>query len=185
MRVEQNRELVATGAGDKFDLEQAEANVNELEGQLATARGDEAQVAQKLAGAGRRRAQQVAAEARRARCDGEYAQVAQIRAQLENARWELDQTTRLRAGRRLRDQPAAAAGRVRRRLPVHAGDDVGRGDLPGRRALRQNELHQVEPGNEAEFALKTYPGRIIKAKVDSIVWAQGQGQVRAVGHAAA
>ena len=40
----------------------------------------------------------------------------------------------------------------------------------------QNELTQVKPGNEAEVALETYPGRIIKAKVDSIVWAQGQGQ---------
>ena len=36
---------------------------------------------------------------------------------------------------------------------------------------------RVEPGNEAEFNLNAYPGRIIKAKVDSIVWAQGQGQV--------
>ena len=41
----------------------------------------------------------------------------------------------------------------------------------------QNELHAIEPGNEAEFTLNTYPGRIIKASVDSIVWAQGQGQV--------
>jgi multidrug resistance efflux pump len=41
----------------------------------------------------------------------------------------------------------------------------------------QNELHQVEPGDEAEIALETYPGRIIKASVDSIVWAQGQGQI--------
>ena len=38
-------------------------------------------------------------------------------------------------------------------------------------------MRLVEPGNDAEFALKTYPGKIIKAKVDSIVWAQGQGQV--------
>jgi len=41
----------------------------------------------------------------------------------------------------------------------------------------QNELHKIEPGDEAEFTLLTYPGQIIKAKVDSIVWAQGQGQV--------
>jgi multidrug resistance efflux pump len=41
----------------------------------------------------------------------------------------------------------------------------------------QNELHQVAPGDEAEIALKTYPGRILKAEVDSIVWAQGQGQI--------
>jgi multidrug resistance efflux pump len=44
-----------------------------------------------------------------------------------------------------------------------------------------NELPLVEPGNEAEFTLRTYPGRIIKAKVDSIVWAQGQGQVAQSG----
>ncbi len=41
----------------------------------------------------------------------------------------------------------------------------------------QNELHLVAPGNEAEFSINTHPGRVIKASVDSIVWAQGQGQI--------
>jgi multidrug resistance efflux pump len=45
----------------------------------------------------------------------------------------------------------------------------------------QNELVLVEPGNHAEIALPTYPGRVIKAKVDSIVWAQGQGQLAMSG----
>src|SRR5688572_15983626 len=45
----------------------------------------------------------------------------------------------------------------------------------------QNELHEVKPGNEAEIALATYPGRILKAKVDSIIWAQGQGQLPLTG----
>ena len=45
----------------------------------------------------------------------------------------------------------------------------------------QNELHQVEPHNEAEITLDTYPGRIIKAHVDSVIWAQGQGQLEASG----
>ena len=45
----------------------------------------------------------------------------------------------------------------------------------------QNELHQVEPGNEVEITLDTYPGRIIKAHVDSIIWAQAQGQLEASG----
>ncbi|HSB49341.1 MAG TPA: biotin/lipoyl-binding protein, partial [Burkholderiales bacterium] len=82
-RVEQNRELVATGAGNKFDLEQAETNLQELEGQAEAARAarvqavaSESQVQQKLG----------------AKVNGEFAQVAQIRAQLENARWELEQT---------------------------------------------------------------------------------------------
>ena len=46
---------------------------------------------------------------------------------------------------------------------------------------QQNELPLVEPGNEAEFSLSMYPGRIIKARVDSIIWAQGQGQVAQSG----
>jgi multidrug resistance efflux pump len=45
----------------------------------------------------------------------------------------------------------------------------------------QNELHQVAAGNAAEITLKTYPGRVIKAKVDSVIWAQSQGQVDASG----
>jgi len=55
-RVEQNRELVATGAGNKFDLEQAETNLKELEGQLDGARSAEAQArsAQEQALAGER-----------------------------------------------------------------------------------------------------------------------------------
>ena len=47
--------------------------------------------------------------------------------------------------------------------------------------FNQNELHQVEPGNEAEITLDTYPGRIIKAHVDSVIWAQAQGQLDASG----
>ena len=30
--------------------------------------------------------------------------------------------------------------------------------------FNQNELHQVRAGDEAEFSLKTIPGRIIKAQ---------------------
>jgi multidrug resistance efflux pump len=47
---------------------------------------------------------------------------------------------------------------------------------------QQNELWRVKPGDEAEIALSTYPGEIIKAKVDSIVWAQGQGQLAMSGN---
>ena len=45
----------------------------------------------------------------------------------------------------------------------------------------QNELSQVESGNEVEITLPTLPGKIIKGKVDSIVWATGQGQMQASG----
>jgi len=178
-RVIQNRELVATGAGSKFDLEQAEATLAEAEGQLAAARSAEAQA---RAGEGQARAGEAQVQQRLgAKSNGEYAQVAQIRAQLESAKWDLDQTTTrspcdcyvinlgLRPGGYVAALPVAPV----MTLVETTGTVVA--------LYRQNELHQVEPGNEAEFALETYPGRIIKGTVNSIVWASGAGQIPVTG----
>jgi len=41
---------------------------------------------------------------------------------------------------------------------------------------QQNELYAVRPGDRAELTLRTVPGRIIHARVNSIIWAQAQGQ---------
>ena len=178
-RVVQYRELVATGAGNKFDLEQAEANLKELTGQLEAAQSAEAQAraGQEQAVAGQAQVQQKLG----AKVDGEYAQVAQIRAQLESAKWDLDQTTtrspcdcyvvnlQLRPGGYVAALPVAPV----MTLVEATGSVVA--------LYRQNELHQVEPGNEAEFALETLPGRIVKGKVNSIVWASGAGQMQATG----
>jgi hypothetical protein len=43
--------------------------------------------------------------------------------------------------------------------------------------FQQNEVRAVAPGQEAEIAMEMYPGRIIKCKVDSIMWATAQGQL--------
>jgi multidrug resistance efflux pump len=171
-RVEQYRELVATGAGNRFDLERAEADALEQQGQFAAARSAEAQ-----ARAGERQVQQKLG----AKVKGDYAQVAQMRAQLENAKWQLEQTTtrspcdcyvinlQLRPG-------AFVAG-----FPLNAVMTLVEAEGQVVALYHQNELHQVAPGNEAEFSLDTLPGRVIKAKVDSIVWAQGLGQIPASG----
>jgi multidrug resistance efflux pump len=178
-RVLQYRELVATGAGNKFDLEQAETTLNELTGQLAAARSAEAQAraGETQAVASREQVQQRLG----AKSNGEYAQTAQIRAQLESAKWDLDQTTtrspcdcyvvnlQLRPGGYVAALPVAPV----MTLVETTGSVVA--------FYRQNELHQVEPGNEAEFALETLPGQIIKAKVNSIIWASGAGQLQATG----
>jgi multidrug resistance efflux pump len=178
-RVEQYRELAASGAGNRFDLERAETDVRELDGQLEAYRAAEAQA---RAGEG----QAIASERQireklGAKVNGEYAQVAQIRAQLENARWLLAETTtrspcdcyvtnlQLRPG-------AFVAG-----IPFNAVMTLVEAEGHIIALYHQNELHQVEPGNEVEFALKTLPGSIIKGKVDSIIWAQGQGQLPASG----
>ena len=112
---------------------------------------------------------------------GEFAQVAQIRAQLDSAKWMLEETTtrspcdcyvinlQLRPG-------GFVAG-----IPLNAVMTLVEAEGQVVALYNQNELHKVEPGNEVEFALKTMPGKIIKGKVDSVVWAQGQGQLQASG----
>lgn len=175
LRVTQNRELVATGAGERFALEQAEANLVELQAQLAKSRADEAQVAQKLSG--RVNGEQASVAAARAQLATTQAQVDSARADAANAQWNLDQTAvyapadgyainvQLRPGSYVVSVPLAPAmSFVEEELQVIA-------------LYAQNELVWVAPGNRAEFALNTHPGRVISAKVDSIVWAQGQGQV--------
>ena len=161
MRVTQNRDLVSNGAGDKFTLEQAESNVKQLQAQLNADVAAEAQVRARLG----------------ATVGDDQAEVAQIKSQLANAKWELSQTVftapadgtvinlQLRPG-----QMATALGM----LPVMTFVEDEYQVLA---LFNQNELHEVQPGDEAEIALETYPGRIIKAKVNSIVWAQGQGQI--------
>jgi multidrug resistance efflux pump len=178
-RVEQNRELVATGAGSKFDLEQAETSLKELEGQLEGARSAEAQA---RAGEVQARAgEQQTVQKLGAKVNGEFAQVAQIRAQLENARWELDQTvTRSPCDCYVINLQLRAGGFVAG-IPFNAVMTLVEAQGQVVALFNQNELHQVAPGNEAEFTLYTDPGRIIKGKVDSVIWAQGQGQLPASG----
>lgn len=160
-RVKQNSELAHTGAGDRFSLEEATTNLQELEAQLRSKLADEARI----------RAQLDAVVGQ------DQAEVAEIKASLERARWELTQTTfrapsdgtvinlQLRPG-----QMATALGA----LPVMTFVENKYQVIA---LFQQNELHQVRPGDEAEIALLTYPGRIIKAQVNSVVWAQGQGQL--------
>ncbi|HEY2863366.1 MAG TPA: HlyD family secretion protein [Casimicrobiaceae bacterium] len=175
MRVKQNRELVATGAGDRFALERAETDVKELTAQLEMATGMAAQA----------RAGEVQASASerqiRQRMTGkvgtEYAPVAQIRAQLDNAKWELSQTTVVAPADGYAINLQLRPGSFTAAFPITPAMSFVEESYQVIALYQQNELHQVEPGNEAEFTLNAYPGRILKASVDSIVWAQGQGQV--------
>jgi multidrug resistance efflux pump len=167
-RVTQNRELVATGAGSKFDLEQAETNLKELEGQRDAARATQVQTQ-----ASERQVQQKLG----AKVNGEFAQVAQIRAQLENARWDLEQTVTLSPCDCYVINLQLRAGGFVAGIPFNAVMTLVEAEGQVVALFNQNELHQVAPGNEAEFTLYTNPGRIIKGKVDSVIWAQGQGQL--------
>ena len=174
-RVRQNRELVSTGAGDRFALEQAETDLKELEAQLDTARGAASQA---RAGELQARASERQVRERMAgKFEDEYAPVAQVRAQLENAKWELSQTTVVAPADGYAINVQLRPGAFTAAFPITPAMTFVEQTYQVIALFAQNELHQIEPGNEAEFTLNTYPGRIIKASVDSIVWAQGQGQV--------
>ncbi len=175
LRVAQNRELVATGAGNKFDLEQAETTLKELEGQLDGARSSEAQAraAQVQASASQRQV----AQRLGAKSNGEYAQVAQVRAQLENAKWELSQTTVTAPANGYAINVQLRPGTMTAAFPITPALTFVEEEFQVIALFGQNELHQVAPGNLAEITLRTHPGEVLKATVDSIIWAQGQGQV--------
>jgi len=178
-RVAQTRELAASGAGNRFDLEQAQTNLAETEGQLASAQGQLAQArateAQAIASA------QGVGQKLGAQVDGQFAQVAQIRAQLENAKWNLDQTvTRSPCDCYVINLQLRPGGFVAG-LPLNPVMSLVEADGQIVAFYAQNELTKVRAGDEAEFALQTYPGRIIKGKVDSVIWAMGQGQLPASG----
>jgi multidrug resistance efflux pump len=186
-RVAQNRELATAGAGNRFDLEQAETSVNEITAQMVTARANIQQVQAKLDGLVNGELASVAAvraqvSTARAQVALAESQIATTNADLANKRWELDQTSvfapadgsvvnlQLRVG-------AFVAG-----MPFNEVMTFVENDYQIYAFFLQNELHQVQAKDEAEIHFRTWPGRIIKAHVDSILWAQGQGQMDASGN---
>ena len=186
LRVKQNTELVSTGAGNKFDLERAQTDVSELTAQLAGARAAEQEVREKLQGrvkgelasVAQVRAQIATAQAQ---LKMSQAQVETTRAQLETARWELSQTTVVAPGNGTMVNVMLRPGFFVAGMPFNEVMTFVDDEYQIFALFGQNELHQVRPGNEAEITLDTWPGRVIKAHVDSVIWAQGQGQVEASG----
>jgi multidrug resistance efflux pump len=179
LRTTQTRELADEGAGDRFeaerwesDLAQQRADLGALLPQLTAA--EQEVTAYRATAAGLR-------EKLGARAGDDQADIAQIRAQLEEARWKLSETTFYAPADgwviNLQLRPGSTASQ----LPLNPVLTFVEKEHMILALFGQNELHEVEPGNSAEIALSTYPGRIIKARVDSIVWAQGQGQLPLTG----
>jgi multidrug resistance efflux pump len=168
-REKQTAELASTGAGSVFDREQAETEAASLRAELASATATMAQVEQKLSA---RTDEDQLSEVAQAQ-----AAIEQLRAQIVEATWQLEQTTvyapadgsvinlQLRVGSYAANLPMA---------PVMSFVEKEQWVMA---MYAQNELRYVAPGNEAEIALKVMPNRIIKCKVDSVVWASSTGQL--------
>lgn len=164
-RVKQYEELTATGAGNRFDLEKAQADLANLQGQVASAIANEARAQAQLS----------------AVVDGDLASVATIKANLAKARWELSQTIMYAPADGTAINVQLRPGSFVNPVPLAPAMSFVEDEFQVIALYQQNELWQVEPGDEAEIAFPTYPGDIIKATVDSVVWAQGQGQLATSG----
>lgn len=174
-RVEQFTALAATGAGKRADLEEAQSNLGNLESEFLAADATESQVKQKLSARTKDGDIDEIATAK--------AMIAKAEADVASARYDLEGCVHLAPsnGRvaNLALQPGVRATQFAT-MPVMSF--IQDEDPWVVSFFRQNELRNVEAGNEAEIYLGTYPGRIIKCRVDSILWATAQGQMPISGN---
>src|SRR6266478_8150002 len=155
-RVQQFTQLAATGAGKRADLEQAQSDLGNLESEFLAADATESQA---------------------------KAQIVKSEADLRSAKYDLEGTTHVAPANGRVANLALRPGVRAAQLPMFPVMSFIEEDDPWILAFfRQNELRYVEPGDEAEIFMEMYPGRIIKCKVDSILWATAQGQLPISGN---
>jgi multidrug resistance efflux pump len=168
-RERQTRELAATGAGSQYDYEQAQANVRNLQGQLnaaiATERSAQAKVGAKTATGDQDEVANVKAQIERAQ------------AQLADAEWRLEQTVYRAPADGTVIAMSLRPGAMAVPLPITPAMTFVEDEQWIMAIFKQNEVRKIKPGQEAEIALKMYPGRIVKCKVDSVMWATAAGQL--------
>ena len=179
MRVGQPTQLAKEGAGEAFEAERWESEARQhradLEALISQLGGAQQDVAASTARAGALRQKLTATY------ENEQADVAQVRAQLADAQWKLDETVVYAPADGWVINLQVRPGQTVSQLPLNPVMSFVEQEHVIIALFGQNELHQVEPGNDAEIILATYPGRVIKTKVDSIIWAQGQGQMPITG----
>jgi multidrug resistance efflux pump len=143
-------ELAGTGAGNKFDQEKAETDVLSLEGELIADASSE---------------------------DSARAKIASAEAQLADAQWQLSQTTYYAPANGTVVALTLRPGAMAVTLPINPAMNFIEDEQWIIAIYKQNEVRKIQPGQEAEVSFEMYPGRIVKCKVDSIMWATAQGQL--------
>jgi multidrug resistance efflux pump len=168
-RVSEFEELVRTGAGNRFDLDQAQADAQRMENDLKAAEASVAQVQERLAAKTPDGVQDEVASV--------LAQIAAAEAQLADAQWNLEQTVTFAPADGYVVALALRPGVMVVPFPPVPAMTFIEDEQWVVAYFGQNEVRKIESGNEAEIALKTYPARIIKCEVDAIIWATAQGQL--------
>ncbi|MBD1570144.1 MULTISPECIES: HlyD family secretion protein [Aliivibrio] len=114
--------------------------------------------------------------------NGENTTVARMRAELEQAQFNLDETVVRAPTDGYVTQMALRPGMMAVPIPlrpvmtfVHTEDQYFVG------AFRQNSLQRLQAGFEAEFLFRAIPGRVFKGEVVEVIPAIGEGQIQASG----
>src|SRR5437764_12484239 len=155
-RVEQFTALAATGAGKRADLEQSQSDLGNLESEFLAADATESQA---------------------------RAQIAKAEAELINAQFDLEGCVhRAPSNGRVANLALQPGVRATQFATMSVMSFIQEDDPWLLAFYKQNELRFVKPDEEAEIFMKMYPGRIIKCKVDSILWATAQGQLPISGN---
>ena len=179
LRLGQTKQLAAEGAGDQFEAERWDTEVAQHRADLGALLAQLSAADQEVTGS---RAKAAGLRQRiGARSGDEQADVAQIRAQLADAEWRLAETVVYAPADGYVINLQLRPGSTVAQFPISPVMSFVEQEHVILALFWQNELHKVQPGDEAELAMSTYPGRILKAKVDSIIWAQGQGQLPLTG----
>jgi multidrug resistance efflux pump len=169
MRVKQFKELADSGAGNRFDYEQAAADIQNLEAEYASTVANESQVREKLSAKTPEGEQDEVANVK--------AQIARAEVSLADAKWKLDQTVVHAPANGSVVSLALRPGQMGVPLPMVTAMTFVEDEQWIMAIYKQNEVRSIKPGQEAEVAFKMHPGRIVKCKVDSIMWATAQGQL--------
>lgn len=169
IRVDQTKELADSGAGNRFDYEQALTDAANLSAELAAATAAESQVKEKISAKTTTGEQDEIANVK--------AQIVRAEAQLADAKWELSQTTYYAPSDGRVVALNLRRGAMAVPLPMVPAMNFIEDEQWILAIYHQNEVRLIQDGQEAEVAFAMYPGRIVKCKVDSVMWATAQGQL--------
>jgi multidrug resistance efflux pump len=168
-RENQTRELARTGAGSEYDYQQAQTNVTNLQAQLDAAIATERSAQAKVGAKNAKGDQDEIANVK--------AQIERAQSQLADAEWRLEQTVYRAPANGTVVSLSLRPGAMAVPLPLTPAMTFVEDEQWIMAIFKQNEVRKIKPGQEAEISLKMYPGRIIKCKVDSIMWATAAGQL--------
>jgi multidrug resistance efflux pump len=119
----------------------------------------------------------------KAETDGVNPEIREIQAQLDKARWDLDQTTVRAPTDGYVPQQLLRPGMMAVPFPVKPLMVYVVGERPTLVAsYPQKVISDLKPGMEGEAVFKMYPGRSFKVKVRRVLTALREGELDAGGH---